>query len=80
MEQTNYTMGIDPHASIRQGNDNQSTNSAVFPVSVAVKLRIGCHFLPLIGVPESSEAALGYLITPTAKRGLHRWYIPAMKH
>ena len=36
-----YTMGTlyhgDPHASIRQGNNSRSTNSAVFPVSEAVK-------------------------------------------
>ena len=55
MEQTNG----DPHASIRQGNNSRPTNSAVFPVSVAVKLRTGRHFLPYIKTnvttPEASQ-------------------------
>ena len=40
MEQTNYTMHGDPKASIRQGNDSRSSNSAVFPVSMAFYVHV----------------------------------------
>ena len=45
MEETNYITVTLMHLLDSQGNNSRRTNSAVFPVSVAVKLWIGRHFL-----------------------------------